>query len=270
MPSTLLIGDRLYSVSSSGLKKANDIPGFNELTYKDPLLGIGKNALMFYKKFSSPRKVFFRYNDKTYSVVSDFIEEIIEDEYSYDEIISYVTSPGEDTEINEFSIQTDIDEAILISKNTGDYRSRDIVLIPVFMNKEDILKSLVIIYPFGNLYDGLTCCWGTEENGTIHSLAEWFDAVHNNDLEFGTSQFSAEQHFAEDLINNYEGKDMNFPGLYYENYVMEWIVKGINTMVSNTLKLFKGVSKEEAYKIHDNLNSDDRIIVPSLLKNFFE
>lgn len=240
MGNYLMMADRLYEISNSGLKKSQDnINAICKLYYRDPLLAKTKNTLVFYRKFNSPRELIFNYYDIYYDDVLWYMGmcDVANDYYREELIIDMLKRlyrPGmSNDEKQMFSIQTDITEAILITYAGEKCYYRDMVLLPVYMNKENIWDSLVVVYPFGNLYDRNTCCWGTEEDGTIHSLGEWFNTPHNNDLSIDVDGVNLYE-YLNDIILRIMEEEKDF----IKDGLLQYILNDISKRFSNTLKLF--------------------------------
>ena len=57
----------------------------------------------------------------------------------------------------------------------------------LYLDKEDIRKSIVMVYPHGNAYHNSyesfgSLCWGELEGAKINSIGDWFMSKHNADL----------------------------------------------------------------------------------------
>lgn len=81
-----------------------------------------------------------------------------------------------------FKVKIPIDHVFLVSTNNPDINKRDYILLGLDIDKEDILSSPVIIYPYGNIYDSFTACWGEEGSVNVNSISDWFHMYHNKDL----------------------------------------------------------------------------------------
>lgn len=273
MKNYFMIADKLYEIKGPKLIKSQDtITSINKLYYRDPLLAKTRMTLVFYRKFNKPRVISFRYYDIYYDDMLRYIERINVDDYDDREyIIRDILADvyGSDTHNSvkhTFTIQTDIDEAILLSYVGEEYSKRDIVLLPVYMDKNSVWDSLVVMYPFGNLYNNKNCCWGTEENGTIHSLGEWFDLPHNNDLIPDTEGVDLYD-YLDNIIMDIAEDD----SYALKCGVLEYILNDINKRLTNTFNLFKDVKSAHDSGIIDKIKktySSKDLLPVSSLKRF--
>lgn len=231
MNKTLFYSDRQMNIVGN---HAYDM--FSIRSFADPLIAYDNNCLIFYNEVNE--------NVIEYNHQDDMYDDLYDDAFN----INYMISEGEinGSDYSRYKIRNPIPSVFYIVQVPS---TKTYIYPSLYIDKENFYNSIVIKYPFGNIYDSEEMCWGNVVEGRIGTISEWFQSIHNNDLY--PSLFFSDIKKHPDRIADYAYDDEGIiESVYrYISHCLEELYNIINNLMENNAEDIKERIVAKAYEL---------------------